>query len=243
MKVAISTDQGYVSAHFGRCPSYTVYEISDGIIQAREEIQNPGHQPGFLPQFLAERGVNTIIAGGMGPRAQDLFARQNIDILLGVQGAVDEVIQKYVNKELVSGEDLCDREHDGGGHKNHECQHDSPGQPPQTVSSLAGRKICVTSLGPDLDSEVDPKFGRSLFFLFFDPESKDFEAIKNPNRELGHGAGIQTAQFVARQNVGLVLSGDFGPKAAQVLQAAGIRMERGITGSVKEALAKFKLEG
>jgi predicted Fe-Mo cluster-binding NifX family protein len=68
MRIAISTDQGYVSAHFGRCPSYTIIDIKEGQILNREEIPNPGHQPGFLPQFLSERGVNCIIAGGMGPR-------------------------------------------------------------------------------------------------------------------------------------------------------------------------------
>jgi predicted Fe-Mo cluster-binding NifX family protein len=243
MKIAISTDQGYVSAHFGRCPSYTVFEINDGIIQSKEEIPNPGHQPGFLPQFLAERGVNAIIAGGMGPRAQALFSQKNIDFIIGVQGSIDEVIQKYLNHELVAGEDLCGRGHEGTGQENHECQHDSPHQPVQSAPQPSGRRICVTSLGSELDSEVDPKFGRAHFFLIFDPETEAFESIENPNRELGHGAGIQTAQLIAGQNVGVVLSGAFGPKAAQVLQTAGIRMETGFTGSVKNALAKFRLEG
>ena len=73
MKVAISTDQGYVSAHFGRCQSYTIIEVKEGQVLGREEIPNPGHQPGFLPEYLSEKGINCIIAGGMGPRAQDLF--------------------------------------------------------------------------------------------------------------------------------------------------------------------------
>ena len=78
MKVAISTDQGYVSAHFGRCQSYTIVEIKEGNVLRMGEIPNPGHQPGFLPKYLSEKGVNCIIAGGMGPRAQGLFAQENI---------------------------------------------------------------------------------------------------------------------------------------------------------------------
>ncbi len=78
MKIAISTDQGYVSAHFGRCISYTIVEIKEGKVLSKEEIPNPGHQPGFLPEYLFEKGVNCIIAGGMGPRAQGLFAQKNI---------------------------------------------------------------------------------------------------------------------------------------------------------------------
>ena len=240
MKIAISTDQANVSAHFGRCSSYTVFEIKDGIIQNREEISNPGHQPGFLPQFLSERGVNIIIAGGMGPRAQALFAQKNIDFIIGVQGPVDEVIQKYLNQELEAGEDLCNHGHDVAEHKSLNCHQDSPPHPNQSARQLSGRKICITSLGPNMDSEMDPKFGRAHFFLIFDQEGEDFEVLENPNRELGHGAGIQTAQLIANQNVGVVLSGAFGPKASQVLDTAGIQMKSGYTGLVKDVLAKFR---
>ena len=55
MKLAISTDGGNVSAHFGRCPTYTLVDVEEGNIVAREEIPNPGHRPGFLPGYLAER--------------------------------------------------------------------------------------------------------------------------------------------------------------------------------------------
>jgi len=90
---------------------------------------------------------------------------------------------------------------------------------------------------------VDPKFGRSQFFLFVDPESGNFEAVKNPDLDLAHGAGIQTAQMIVKHNVGIVLSGAFGPKASQVLEAAGIQMRAGYSGTVKDALAKFQREG
>ena len=76
MKIAISTDAGFVSAHFGRCPSFTIAEIEEGQVLKIEEINNPGHQPAFLPNFLAERGVKYIICGGMGNRAQMLFAEK-----------------------------------------------------------------------------------------------------------------------------------------------------------------------
>ncbi|MEW6374507.1 MAG: NifB/NifX family molybdenum-iron cluster-binding protein [Thermodesulfobacteriota bacterium] len=115
MKIAISTDRGYVSAHFGRCSSYTIVEIKEGKILSREEILNPGHQPGFLPQYLAERGVNCTITGGIGSRAQNLFA-QKIEAIIGIQGNVDEVIQKFINEQLEPGEDLCEHNHRRSGH-------------------------------------------------------------------------------------------------------------------------------
>ena len=107
MKIAISTDGDYVSAHFGRCSQYTLVEIEGDKVLTRELINNPGHQPGFLPGFLAERGVNCVITGGMGPRAQSLFAQQGIETVVGVSGKVDEVIEKFLKGELEGGESLC----------------------------------------------------------------------------------------------------------------------------------------
>jgi len=75
MRIAISTDGEQVSAHFGRCPAFTILDIDDGRVVGKEVIENPGHQPGFIPQFLHDKGVNCIIAGGMGPRAAEIFQR------------------------------------------------------------------------------------------------------------------------------------------------------------------------
>ncbi len=107
MKIAISTDAGFVSAHFGRCPTFTIAEIKEGKILKVEEINNPGHHPGFLPNFLAERGVNHIICGGMGNRAQMLFAEKEITPIIGVTGKIDEIIEKFAQGKLKEGESLC----------------------------------------------------------------------------------------------------------------------------------------
>ncbi len=124
MKIAISTDGGLVSSHFGRCPTYTIVEIENGQILTREEIDNPGHQPGFLPEFLYQRGVTDIICGGMGPRAQSLFGERGINTFLGVSGKVDEVIKAFVEGKLKPGESLC-RPGSGKGYGvgKSECDH------------------------------------------------------------------------------------------------------------------------
>jgi predicted Fe-Mo cluster-binding NifX family protein len=231
MKVAIATDQGYVSAHFGRCPAYTIYDIADGEIRQREDIENPGHQPGFLPQYLAERGVNVIIAGGMGPRAQALFAQSNITTFIGVQGPLDEVITKFINQELEAGQDLCNHDHSRG-----ECTDHAQTTPHRKIQ---GSKICVTAQGTEIDSDVDPRFGRAPYFLIMDPDTLDFEALPNTHKDAAHGAGIQAAQLVAGKNVSAVLTGQCGPKAQQVLEAAGIQLVQGVTGSVKTAVENW----
>lgn len=112
MKVAISTDSGFVSAHFGRCPTYTMLYIENGEIVNRKEVSNPGHATGSIPQFMQENSVNVMIAGGMGWRAQEFFRQYGIDVILGVTGKIDDVIQKIKDGTLEGGESLCSP---GGG--------------------------------------------------------------------------------------------------------------------------------
>jgi predicted Fe-Mo cluster-binding NifX family protein len=107
MKIAIATDGNYVSAHFGRCPSYTIVDIDNGKVINKEVIDNPGHQPGFIPQFLHKKKVECIIAGGMGRRAIDLFNEYGIQTIVGVIGEIDTVINQIIEGTLKGGESLC----------------------------------------------------------------------------------------------------------------------------------------
>lgn len=115
MRIAISTDGLNVASHFGRCPEYTIVDIEDASVVKKERVPNPGHAPGVLPAFLSERGVECIIAGGMGPRAQGFFAQYKIETIIGAAGPVDKVIEDFVKCELTVGESQCD--HDSPSHK------------------------------------------------------------------------------------------------------------------------------
>jgi len=124
MKVAISTDGEFVSGHFGRCPQFTLVDIDNGKVLQREIIDNPGHHPGFLPQFLKERGVNVIIAGGMGGRAQELFTDAKIDTIMGIVGKVQDTIDKLITGTLKGGESICSPGAGKGyGLDKDECDH------------------------------------------------------------------------------------------------------------------------
>ena len=107
MKIAVSTEAGMVAAHFGRCPQYTIFTVEDGEIKCQEVIDNPGHEPGFLPRYLAEKGVTCIMAGGMGPRARDLFVERDIATVTGVAGPVRDVVSSYLQDTLEVGDDMC----------------------------------------------------------------------------------------------------------------------------------------
>ncbi len=119
-KVAIATDGSAVAQHFGRCPAYTLVEVENGKPSNKTVIPNPGHQPGFLPRFLSEKGVSCVIAGGMGPRAQNLFEEQGIGTIVGVTGSVEEAIEHFFSGNLLGGESLC--EQDGHDH-DHDCEN------------------------------------------------------------------------------------------------------------------------
>ncbi len=92
-------------------------------------IDNPGHHPGYLPQFLHDKGVTCIIAGGMGGRASSLFAKQAIQTIIGADGSIDEVIDKIIAGTLQGGENICKPGLGKGyGVDKTECQHDKESQ-------------------------------------------------------------------------------------------------------------------
>lgn len=101
-------------------------------------------------------------------------------------------------------------------------------------------KICITSQGKTLDSLVDSRFGRCKNFIIMDTESEKFEAIENANAAFQGGAGIQAAQFVVSKGAKAVLTGNVGPNAFQTLNAAGIEIFAGVSGTVSEAVKQFK---
>lgn len=125
MRIAIASEHGFVSAHFGRCPEYVIADIDAGKVVKREMAPNPGHGHGVIPHFLSQRGVNCIIAGGMGPSAAQLCQKYGITPILGVQGSIDEVIDQYLQGNLKGSDGICteDRQHRAG-----ECNHHRHGQ-------------------------------------------------------------------------------------------------------------------
>ncbi len=114
MKIAIASLNGAVCPHFGYCEEFALFEIENGQIHRREQLSNPGHRPGFLPVFLKDHGVDVIIAGGMGAGAVELFQQNNIQIMVGIAGSNDTVIQKWLTGDLKSSGSVChEHQHHG----------------------------------------------------------------------------------------------------------------------------------
>jgi predicted Fe-Mo cluster-binding NifX family protein len=119
MKVAIAKEGNEVSEHFGHCTEYAVFDIVNKKITGKKILQSPGHEPGKLPVFLAEHKITHVLAGGMGPRAVDLFCENNIEVFLGVRGEIETVIRDFIGGKIAQGESSCthgEEGHEGCGH-------------------------------------------------------------------------------------------------------------------------------
>jgi predicted Fe-Mo cluster-binding NifX family protein len=101
-------------------------------------------------------------------------------------------------------------------------------------------KIAVTSTGKDLDSPVDPRFGRAAYILIVDADTMDFEVLDNAeNVNAFKGAGIQAAVMISDRQANILLTGFCGPNAFKTLDAAGVRVAGDVSGSVRDAVTAF----
>lgn len=111
MKIAIPLAGGKLTVHFGHCASFALVDV-DAVqknILKREDIDAPPHEPGLLPPWLAKQGVTTIIAGGMGQRAQQLFARQGIKVVVGAPvDTPEKLVADFLADQLQVGANVCD---------------------------------------------------------------------------------------------------------------------------------------
>ncbi|MBW2338889.1 MAG: NifB/NifX family molybdenum-iron cluster-binding protein [Deltaproteobacteria bacterium] len=109
---------GQISQHFGRCPCYLIVEVEGHEIEKTKSVDNPyynNHAPGMVPQFINEQGVNVMIAGGMGPRAIDMFTGLGIEVVSGATGNAGNVLKAYLKGEI-TGVEPCQHDHLGGHH-------------------------------------------------------------------------------------------------------------------------------
>lgn len=111
MKVAIPTTNGLLCPHFGHCEKFVIADVDKNskTILNKDELVPPPHEPGLLPVWLHEKGVNCIIAGGMGSRALQLFAQNGIDVVTGAPADHPQtVLMNWLGGNLVTGGNVCD---------------------------------------------------------------------------------------------------------------------------------------
>ncbi|MFH1714976.1 MAG: NifB/NifX family molybdenum-iron cluster-binding protein [Elusimicrobiota bacterium] len=101
-------------------------------------------------------------------------------------------------------------------------------------------KICITSEGKTLESNLDMRFGRCAYFIIFDTDTNEFKAVENTNVNLTGGAGIQSAQSVISSGVKAVLTGKVGQNAYNTLKTAGIEIYLSNGGGIKNVIEQYK---
>lgn len=107
MKIAVASDGKNVTEHFGHCTDFLIYDAENDTILGEETVPNPGHKPGFLPNFLADRGVQVIISGGMGGGAVDIFNERNVEVVIGASGDAKTAVQNYMKGALKTTGSVC----------------------------------------------------------------------------------------------------------------------------------------
>ena len=111
MRCAIHVSGNMVSTHFGHCEHFALIDVDEERkeILRKELVPSPGHQPGLLPQWLAEEGVSVVIASGMGSRAQSLFQQNRIQVIIGaLESDPEKAVRSYLNGILATGDNICD---------------------------------------------------------------------------------------------------------------------------------------
>lgn len=111
MKIAIPTADGRLCMHFGHCQQFALVDVDEenGSAMTTELATPPPHEPGLLPRWLHEKGVDLVIAGGMGQRAQQLFMQSGVKVLVGAQAdSPEQLVSAYLAGTLQSGANACD---------------------------------------------------------------------------------------------------------------------------------------
>lgn len=241
--------QGRVGSHFGRCPHYTLVEVEGERIVGHRVANNPNmkqHRPGAMPQFIRSLGADVILAGGMGPRAVDMFQRFGIEVVTGASGEVSEVVRAYLSGEM-TGIVPCKHDHADS------CGQHQPGEPCHETVAEFGDAVKIHDDGTTLvaipavdnsglEAAMDPRFGRAPFLVLLDTRSGDLlEILSNTAAGAAHGAGIQAARLLSERGVRTIIAGRFGPRAMDALGALGIELRSAPEGlTVGQALMALR---
>jgi len=111
MIIAVPVENGKLCSHFGHCPKFTLLQIDEvtKAITDKHDIDAPAHEPGLLPAWLSDRGVNLVLCGGIGPRALDLFVQKGIEVIIGAPSEEPEaLVTAHFQGTLNTSANSCD---------------------------------------------------------------------------------------------------------------------------------------
>lgn len=107
MKIVVAAMGNTIAGHFGHCENFIFFTAENKEIVSSSVVPNPGHRPGFLPNFLADNGADVIISGGMGGGAVEIFNERNVEVIIGAEGDPAAAVEQYLAGNLRSTGSIC----------------------------------------------------------------------------------------------------------------------------------------
>lgn len=217
-RVAIPIFLDRVSPRLDCAGKLLILGIQGAQLAERSELDIRHWGPDEKILNLRQLGIQEIICGGIRYEDRAGLQRLGIQIFSPVFGEVQTIIKQYLKGVL----------------EPFPCYR-------RNRKRRLSMKIAITAKGKTLDSELDPRFGRAGYFLLVDPETLSLEVVENrQNLGLPRGAGIQAAQTLVEHGAQALITGNCGPKAFKVLEAAKIPVAVGFSGTVREALRQYQ---
>lgn len=218
--------------------------VEDGAFTARQEVEAPGPDAAAWRARCVSEGVTTLICGAISRHLHRHLCHAGITVIDGCAGPIGTVLAAWRSGMIATCQTSRPR-----CHRRRAGRRSQPAAPSASTGDSTMR-VAISSTGSDAEALIDPRFGRSRHFLVASTPGEALTAHANPTAvQAEHGAGIRTAEFVAGLGVRTVITGAVGPKAMQVLRAAGIRifacdavparsaLERLLRGELQEIIA------
>lgn len=232
MKIAISAQgkdlQSELDARFGRCTNFIIIDTEN---DAFEILENPGVSAGGgagiqAAQVVADREVETVLTGNVGPNAFDVLSASGIAVYTNLSGIIADVVAQFKSGSLKPQAQPTVTSHHGMNQ-------------PKTVTNL--KRIAVPSESDKgMDALISAHFGRCPFFTLIDLDNdKIINVSAVPNPYFGNHQPGQVPQFVSSQEANVLLSGGMGQRAVTFFNEFGIEVASGASGTVAEGLKTY----
>lgn len=234
MALAITIWSGQVATVADFARRMLVVEVEGGQVRSRRTSEMPAGEVPVWSARLGAAGATTLICGAISRHMHRCLSAAGVEVVDGCAGGIEEVLADWLAGTI-------DSRRRGPACRWAAGLSAIPRPRPSHLPALQehAMSIALSATGPGLDDALDPRFGRCRHILVC-AEGAEPVHHANPAQGAEHGAGIRTAEFVAGLGVATVVTGAVGPKAMEVLRAAGIRAFASPPGTVREALARMR---
>jgi len=237
--VALATAQGWISPVFDVARQLLLVDLEEGCELRRHEAFLQERDIALRAQRVADLGADVLICAAISVPQEVLLEGADVRVLSRISGPTEGVLQAFAQGQLDNGLFRMP----GCGARRAHCRRRGRPDGRGGTRPRKGRtamQILVSAQGASLDSPVDPRFGRARYFIALDSETGNASTHDNTqNLHAAQGAGVQAARNAVELGAQVVITGNVGPKAFLVLDAAGIEVYAGASGSVREAAAQY----